>query len=325
MIDNHWFILFEALLLGMILSAAMSGHLISLPLSLLVGVLGAYWFYQGFRELKVIRTLEDIPTCKINTGAVGTNVEIKGRIVCEKDKLITAPISGKTCVNYFLEIEQYDSDGWLPHDSFFSDEGIFLDDGSGATAMVLLNGAKINHERTQNVYERANSIKLGTPTVFLDSDRFEREGKMHKLKSNHYKMPPNLISVLRANQKNLKKFKVKKSLFGGFFTYRFIEWRFDQNDFLYVLGFAASGLMLKKNNKPAAKNAKDKMEEPLPKTKMIFRKTKLQPFIVSDREEKDMSNYFINWATLKIWGGGVLTSGCLVAMGIMIYVRWYLI
>jgi hypothetical protein len=52
------------------------------------------WFIKGFKELKIKRTIQNIPTSKINTGAVGTDVEIKGNIIVEKDKLVTAPIFG---------------------------------------------------------------------------------------------------------------------------------------------------------------------------------------------------------------------------------------
>ena len=50
-------------------------------------VMGVVWFFKGFKELKTKRTIQNIPTSKIETGAVGTNVEIKGNIVAEKEKM----------------------------------------------------------------------------------------------------------------------------------------------------------------------------------------------------------------------------------------------
>jgi len=46
-------------------------------------VMGVVWFFRGFKELKIKRTIQNIPTSKIKTGAVGTDVEIKGNIVAE--------------------------------------------------------------------------------------------------------------------------------------------------------------------------------------------------------------------------------------------------
>ena len=67
-------------------------------------VMGVVWFFRGFKELKIKRTIENIPTSKINTGAVGTDVEIKGNIIAEKDRFATAPISGQQCAIYHIEI-----------------------------------------------------------------------------------------------------------------------------------------------------------------------------------------------------------------------------
>ena len=64
------------------------------PIIALIGLgIGIYFFFAGFKELKSKRILQNIPTSKINTGAVGTNVEVTGRIVCEKDQIVQAPIS----------------------------------------------------------------------------------------------------------------------------------------------------------------------------------------------------------------------------------------
>jgi hypothetical protein len=54
--------------------------------------LGIYWFIAGFRELKHTRTIQNIPTSKIATGAVGTNVEIQGEILRDENKILKAPL-----------------------------------------------------------------------------------------------------------------------------------------------------------------------------------------------------------------------------------------
>jgi hypothetical protein len=66
------------------------------PIIALIGLgFGIYFFFAGFKELKLKRIIQNILTSKINTGAVGTNFEVAGRIVSEKDQIVQAPISGK--------------------------------------------------------------------------------------------------------------------------------------------------------------------------------------------------------------------------------------
>jgi len=67
---------------------------------------GLTLFVKGFLELKFKRIIQNIPTSKINTGAIGTNVEIKAKIISEKDKLVTSPISGVPCVFYSIQIQK---------------------------------------------------------------------------------------------------------------------------------------------------------------------------------------------------------------------------
>lgn len=113
-------------------------------------VMGVVWFFRGFKELKIKRTIQNIPTSKINTGAVGTDVEIKGNIIVEPDKILTAPISGQPCALFHMEIQKElrrkNSTYWKTIDPFYSHEGFYVDDQSGATALVMVAGAEVNRE-----------------------------------------------------------------------------------------------------------------------------------------------------------------------------------
>lgn len=62
---------------------------------------GLYFFFQGFRELKLKRIIQNIPTSKINTGAIGTNVEIKAQIVTKRINWSTAPFP--VCLVFFIQ------------------------------------------------------------------------------------------------------------------------------------------------------------------------------------------------------------------------------
>ncbi len=297
-------------------------------------VMGIVWLIKGFKELKTKRTIQDIPTSKINTGAVGTNVEIKGNILVEQEKMVTAPISGQQCAIYHIEIQKErrrkNSTYWLTIDQFFSHEGFYVDDQSGATDLVLVDGARINRDgKTQNFYVNSN---------------------------NFDEMPDLLRKALTANQTKLKKFKIKKTSWFFASKYRLLEWCFRPNEEVYVLGHAESGLRLQKIKKPkmkyflkakkaiqknkklaarfdanrdgkldfnelergaqilaqrlADKYSKEKLEELIPKTKLIFKKMKPHPFIISNRSEGELVKNMSTWSVIKIWGGPALTVAC---------------
>jgi hypothetical protein len=322
------------------------------PIIALIGLgLGIYFFFAGFRELKSKRILQNIPTSKINTGAVGTNVEVTGRIVCEKDQIVKAPISGRPCAFYSIEIQRWEKNRnhrgisignsslssssfnrghWVTIDSFYSDKGFFIDDRSGANAMVLVNGAVIKR-------------KGGTQDFETQSNNFDQ-------------MPAGLRQTLESNRKKLRKFKFKDTSWLFSNRFRFREWHFPVGEKIFVLGHADSGLRAPKRKKMKfktflkakkaiqeneklkarfdanqdgqldeaelergakilalqleSKHSKEKLEDLASKTKMIFKHKKPNPFYISNMSEKDLIKDLATWSTLKIWGGPILSTGC---------------
>ena len=320
------------------------------PIVALVGLgLGLYFFFAGFRELKSKRIIQNIPTSKINTGAVGTNVEVTGRIVCDKDQIVQAPISGRPCTFYSIEIQRWERNRsnrgssfgnhsqtgfnrghWVTVESFYSGKGFFIDDSSGANAMVFANGAVIKR-------------KGGTQDFETQSNNFDQ-------------MPAGLRQALESNQKKLRKFKLKNSSWLFSNRFRFREWYFSVGEKIFVLGHADSGLRapkrktlkfktflkakkaIQKNDKLKArfdtnqdgqldeaelergakmlalqlesKHSKEKLEDLASKTKMVFKQKKPNPFYISNMSEKDLIKDLATWSTFKIWGGPVLSSGC---------------
>ena len=320
------------------------------PIMALVGLgLGIYFFYAGFKELKSKRIIQNIPTSKINTGAVGTNVEVTGRIVCEKDEVVHAPISGRPCAFYSIEIQRWErsrnnrgisignnsSTGfnrghWVTVESFYSGKGFFIDDSSGANAMILVNGAVIKR-------------KGGTQDFEMQSNSFDQ-------------MPAGLRKSLEDNQKKLRIFKLKNTSWLFSNRFRFREWNFPVSEKIFVLGHADSGLRAPKRNKMKfktflkakkaiqqndklkarfdtnqdgqldeaelergakvlalqleSKHSKEKLEDLASKTKLIFKQNKPNPFYISNMSEKDLIKELATWSTLKIWGGPVLSTGC---------------
>jgi hypothetical protein len=288
---------------------------------------GIYWFLAGFRELKHTRTIQNIPTSKIATGAVGTNVEIQGKILRDANKILKAPITGRDCVFYSVEIQKLvkskDSSRWVTVDQFFSDEGFVLSDGSGANAMVYVEGATIKRKGRVKTFQARSS--------------------------NMSELPINLYSALQEKSGQLKSFSLKETSWIFSKQYRFLEWSFPPEQSIYVLGVAHSGLRANKKDKLKMKTfmeAKNQIQsseelqerfdrnddglldpdelefgarilgeqlqleaggtqvqEVMNLTKMIFKKQNSSPFIISNMEEKDLVKKMSLSATLKVWGG----------------------
>ena len=75
---------------------------------------GIYFFFKGFKWLKQKKTIENIPTSKIRSIAMGL-VEIFGEIIPDKKETILSPFSNKKCVYYKYTIEEYRRTGKHSH------------------------------------------------------------------------------------------------------------------------------------------------------------------------------------------------------------------
>jgi hypothetical protein len=305
-----------------------------------------FFFFKGFKELKHKRKIQDIPTSKIHTGAVGSDVEIKGRIICDADKLVSGPLSGTPCVFYSLEIQKEHRDRnnrryWRTVDQFYSDEAFLVNDDSGSNALVYVEGAEIKR-------------RGGTVDYEVSSNNF---GSMHA----------SLRQVLEKNKRKLKKFKLKNSSWLFSKNYRFLEWAFTSGEKIYVLGFAESGIKTPRKNKLSSKNFlkakkmveadeklttrfdtnkdgvldpnelewgakyigtqlqnklnREKINELIPKTKMLFKRRRPHPFIISNMKEEALTRKMAMSSALMTFGGG---AGFIVCTSFLVWKFFFL-
>lgn len=118
---------------------------------------------KGYLLLRESRLAENTPTSKITTGAVGSNVEIKGTVITNENKTLTSPVTKTPCALYC----RYNPDPGRKN--VWSHPWFFVDDGSGALALIFTTGAKViekgNVEFQQNYQEWM--IKMGEPVYVL--------------------------------------------------------------------------------------------------------------------------------------------------------------
>jgi hypothetical protein len=185
--------------------------------SLVALVFGLYSFMQGFKWLKRKRLIEDIPTSKIRSIAMGL-VEVFGEVVPAK-RILKSPFSNNDCVYYKYTIEEYRTSGK-------SSRWIIVDDGEEGTYFHL-------KDDTGSVLVDPKGAEVDIP---LDSE----------FKSGFGTDPPEQV----------KQFLRSRGIsFEGFLgvnkTMRFREYFIAPKDKLYIMGTAGDNPFVKEASEQA--------------------------------------------------------------------------
>ncbi|MDD2714650.1 MAG: hypothetical protein PHW04_02020 [Candidatus Wallbacteria bacterium] len=251
---------------------------------------GLYFFYSGFQKLRLKRTIENTPTSKIRSMAMGL-VEVNGKALGRKNLL--SPMHLKPCVYFQWKVDQWVSSKNGGHWSLLSkgesNEAFFIEDDT-ARAIVFPEGATMN----------------------LKTD-YCREF------SSFSTLPAELTAFLKQKHINYE------SLFGGHRRLRFTEIFIAPNDGLYILGTAA--FWQKKADADNLDNpdpdlAAQMKSMALEDNKCVasIRKGE-QWFYLSDSSEKDILSSLGWWAPFAIFGGPLLTLVCMIYLLFRLGVR----
>lgn len=166
---------------------------------------GLFWFYKGFATLKRKRLIENTPTSKVRSIAMGL-VEVYGKVVLYNDKSFAGPFSKKKCVYYKYTIEEYRSSGK-------SSRWVMIKKEDNAAPFYL-------QDDTGSVFVDARDAEVDIPSDF-------------EWKSGMGNDPPaNVMEFL--NSKGIK----HDSLFGFNKTMRFKEYIIEPDNMLYIMGTA---------------------------------------------------------------------------------------
>ena len=107
---------------------------------------GLLSFYKGIKWMRQKRLIENIPTSKIRSLAMGL-AEVFGEALPAGKEILKSPFSGKDCVYYRYTVEEYRSSGkhrsWATIDKGNSRERFFLKDSTGQV-LVDPDGAKVD-------------------------------------------------------------------------------------------------------------------------------------------------------------------------------------
>lgn len=288
---------------------------------LLFSGVGIWLFFDGFKKWRRKRLIENIPTSKIRSMAMGL-VELQGKA---EQWLFTlkGPLTSKDCVFYKYLVERYERHGkhssWVKVADGGSYDNLFhLDDGTGK---VLIN-------------PRRAEINMDQPDFSYETGVFSGD------------MPFSLASFLDQNAINYKSWFGNRKM-------RFREWDICPSDQIYVLGSVkknenfVSDFKIKLNERLREIKAKpeemkkfdsdgdgtvsiDEWQQAVTKIKEGMLEEQLQQpaqaqetsfvidkgkeetiFLISEKSEKDLLER-LNWQSMaEIIGGALLASGCI--------------
>ncbi len=147
----------------------------TLAVTIIVLLIGAVCLLVGFSQLRKRRVIQNIPTSKIRSAAMG-QVEVKGTV--HSSETYTAPLSGDPCVWYRLITRQYYPDGkgggtWRETGREEKGRYLYLQDETG-TCLLDLQGADIEVALHKDTQPRNNGLQMGV-MVHVGSKRIRKE------------------------------------------------------------------------------------------------------------------------------------------------------
>ncbi|MFQ5474418.1 MAG: GIDE domain-containing protein, partial [Candidatus Nanoarchaeia archaeon] len=152
---------------------------------------GVYLFVKGFSWFRLKRLIENTPTSKIRSIAMGL-VEIYGSVVPYKN-LLKSPLTGSDCVYYFYKVEEKRNSGnstrWVTIKSGKDRVPFMLKDETG---QVLVDSEDANIDIPPNLSTRSRSGHSKTIRSFLEKNhiRYKLLGFNKSLRFKEYHIAP---------------------------------------------------------------------------------------------------------------------------------------
>lgn len=176
---------------------------------------GIFLFIAGFSKLKQKRLIENIPTSKIRSLAMGL-VEVYGEAISKKEPLIS-PLSNSKCVYYRLTVEEYRSSGK-------SSRWVTID----------------REEKREQFY-----VKDETGKVLIDPKKAEIDIPIHYKCESGFRNDPSKAVQTYLKSKNIS----FESFFGMNKKMRYTEYYIDEKEKIYVMGTAGINEDIKASSK----------------------------------------------------------------------------
>lgn len=142
-------------------------------------VAGVIFFFKGLKDLRLRRLIQNTPTSKIRSMAMGL-VEIKGKAKFAEEKLIS-PISKKECVFYEYIVEEYRSSGksgrWVKIAGNKSENKFYIEDNTGK---ALINPKNITANYNYDIKTNGSRQLPEKVKTYLEKKGYKVNGIFRK-------------------------------------------------------------------------------------------------------------------------------------------------
>lgn len=236
---------------------------------------GLYLFYKGLAWFRLRRLIENLPTSKVRSIAMGL-VEIYGEVKPFQAKLLKSPLLQKECVYYDMQIKEKRGSGkhshWVTICSGKDMVPFILKDETGEV-LVDPHEAKVDFRKDLDC--SSGTIKIG----------------------QSQKLPQTALDYMKAKN-------IALSVFLGMGNPRtYTEIVISPKDMLYILGTAGKNPYMKE---ATALKSEDAI--------MIQASKNNEVYYIADKSEKDLVKGF-KWKSLGgIFGGAALSVVCLAVI-----------
>jgi hypothetical protein len=159
------------------------------PSLYIVGIfVGIFYFLKGIQWFREKRLIEDLPTSKIRSIAMGL-VEVSGKAVpCEQSMMLRGPFTNKACVHYKCAVERLirnnnKSDEWELLKKEEKGDYFYLQDSTGK---VLIDVEGAQYEMSADFELKIDVLSKDMPDLlnkYLERNRLKTSDVLH-YKSN---------------------------------------------------------------------------------------------------------------------------------------------
>lgn len=277
-------------------------------------------FFDGFKKWRRKRLIENIPTSKIRSMAMGL-VELQGKAL-ERVLLLKGPLTGKNCVFYKYQIERFEHRGkssrWITIAGETScNSPFYLDDNTGKV-LIDPKGVETHLKNPDFQYESGRISDIPSHIeVFLQKNEIQYKsffGK-HRLRFREWLICPGdeiyVLGAVRKNESFISDFKLRLSE-----ELRKIKTNPEEmkkidtdNDGTVSVSEWEAAVQITRANL---------MEQELqntntpPETNLVIAKGDEDTiFILSEKSEKELTESLYWWSIGEIAGGAALAIFCL--------------
>ena len=166
-------------------------------LSVVIFLIGGGWgiLFYGLRATKLRRKMQDTPTAKIMTAAIGSNVEIIGNVLCSPEEVIESPLTLNKCYAFVWDLQILKGFGkskyWATIHHYYSTPILYLKDESGGIAALDIAACEFHEEEFDGTFEFDDatfSVPDAVKEIFNAKNIFDTKETWGALQSSKYRL-----------------------------------------------------------------------------------------------------------------------------------------